>query len=799
MTIRDIAIAIGFDVDDAALKKVFERLNDLKDKTVKVQAQNPADDTSARQAAEEQVSTVLQEQSQTTQEILQNEREINDSVKEQAEKQKEISQSEQKINQQTQQTVRSKISLRDVLQRIFHLNKQNTTETDKETKKKNVLLSVAGKVLEKVRAIGKAIKGQGEETEHVTSAYQEMLGKIKSLVATLGIGFSLVQLKQISEEFGSINNQIRSATEGMGEQSEIQQKILQAANNSRTAYGDTAKFVGNLVQSNKELFGSVDEAAQYAELTNKLFRSAGKTSEQVAEMQEALNQSFARGVVDTETISRLLEESPEAVKLLEKEVGASKEKFEEMASSGELTVADLKNAFVNGADEINRSFAQVDMTISDALLNIRNQWGLWIAKIDKQYGLTKKLSEFLVSLFSKLMKWLDKAVAFVDKLADKVGGMENLLKLIAMAAGSIWIALNASKILTFFKSLSGLLTLANLKTLALVAVILLIALAIDDLIHFLNGDASVIGEFFEKMGIDADDARETISSVISFLGTLITIIVDLIGKGLKGLGDFFIWSTEKVQQAGEKVGKTIRSIMDWFGSLKEKALDLIDTIANSPLGKLIGGAINIGGIECDALIHHELQLENQIPDYPVEEGFSVQDTIIQNPKTLTLTVVVTNTPITFREHASPNRVQEIAERFQELYKSRQLITVTSSKGVFQNMGITSLSLPYDVSTKTSLEIPITLKEVLTTTAKTVAIPSEYGRGGDTGTTAGTASTSPYGNSGTTGSNVVGNATNSVNSSEKDGSIAYNALTGLFGKDGLESGVETIVDLLEGNS
>ena len=209
--------------------------------------------------------------------------------------------------------------------------------------------------------------------------------------------------------------------------------------------------------------------------------------------------------------------------------------------------------------------------------------------------------------------------------------------------------------------------------------------------------------------------------------------------------------------------------------------------------------VNIGGIECDALIHHELQLENQIPDYPVEEGFSVQDTIIQNPKTLTLTVVVTNTPITFREHASPNRVQEIAERFQELYKSRQLITVTSSKGVFQNMGITSISLPYDVSTKTSLEIPITLKEVLTTTAKTVAIPSEYGRGGDTGTTAGTASTSPYGNSGTTGSNVVGNATNSVNSSEKDGSIAYNALTGLFGKDGLECGVETIVDLLEGNS
>ena len=38
-------------------------------------------------------------------------------------------------------------------------------------------------------------------------------------------------------------------------------------------------------------------------------------------------------------MSRLLEESPEAIKLLEKEVGASKEQFEEMASAGQITVA----------------------------------------------------------------------------------------------------------------------------------------------------------------------------------------------------------------------------------------------------------------------------------------------------------------------------------------------------------------------------------------------------------------------------------------------------------------------------
>lgn len=211
--------------------------------------------------------------------------------------------------------------------------------------------------------------------------------------------------------------------------------------------------------------------------------------------------------------------------------------------------------------------------------------------------------------------------------------------------------------------------------------------------------------------------------------------------------------------------------------------------------------VNIGGIECDALIHHELAMEAEIPDYPVEEGYSVQDTMILKPRTLSLTVIVTNTPITFRSHASPGRVQEVAARFQELYQSRQLITVTSAKGSFQNMGITSLSLPYDVSTKTSLEIPITLKEVLTTTAQTVTIPSEYGRGGDTGTTAGTSNTSPYGSETGTASTVTGNSVeNKQSGDEKGASAIYSIGSMIMGsEEALENGIESVVGYFGGGS
>ncbi len=594
MTIRDIAIAIGFEIDDASLKKAEKTVEkakkrwektlkslivEIKLKVPKTLVQSGSAPVAKPPSPTEAPNTAPpEEQENITDEILNNQRKINDEVDEQAAKQRRVNEEEKKGKKKhTEEQVKKKRITRDLLNGIWGKSKQVTNETKKQTA---------------------AEQKHQQELKQTKAAYQQIFGVVRStmgkLIGTLGLGFSLVQLKQISEEFNGINDRIRDATRGRVEQSAIQQQILQAANASRTSYGDTAKFVGNLVQENKELFGSVEEAANYAQLTSKLFKAAGKSNEETAALQEAINKSFAKGKVDSETISQLLENAPEAVKLLEKELGVGKERFEEMASQGQISLSALKNAIVNNADTINASFNELDMNLSDALLNIRNQWGLWVDKVNSQYGLTKKLSAFLVNFFSKLLGWLDKAVAFIDKIADKVGGMENLLKLLAMAAGSIWLALNAGKILSFFKSLSGLLTTANLKTLALVAVIMLIALAIDDLIHFMRGDASVIGEFLKEMGIDADDAREkiqkgidsvlnfvqkagsVIKKVIGWLGEWVRAFVDGISAAIGGLIDLFElckqgweWLKETplgkfVGKVGDAVGSAVNSGLEWL-------------------------------------------------------------------------------------------------------------------------------------------------------------------------------------------------------------------------------------------
>ena len=609
MTIRDIAIAIGFDLDEKSLKKAEKTVEKAKKRwekalqslvveiklkvpknltqsgTVPMPQQQEQPNNQPVLDTEQQISEELKNQQETSAEILENQQQIGETLTEQEQKQKQISDTQKEEDKNTQQNVQVHLKLRDVLAKIFKTNKDNTNETKKGEKENKSLFNILNRIWGKCKDIVKSAKEHRTAAEKVKTTYQEIMGTMRKLAGALGLGFSLVQLKQISEEFNGINDQIRDATRGMGEQSEIQQRILKAANDSRTSYGETAKFVGNLVQENKELFGTVEEAAGYAELTSKLFKAAGKSNEQVASLQEAINNSFGRGKLDGETISQLLENAPEYVKLLEKELGATKDQFEDMATNGQISLAALKNAVVNNADTINASFNELDLNLSDALLNIRNQWGLWVDKVNSQYGATKKLSYFLMNFFSKLLGWLDKGVQMLNRLADKVGGMENLLKLVAMAAGSIWLALNASKILGFFKSLGGLLTMANLKTLALVAVIMLIALAIDDLIHFMRGDASVIGEFLEEMGIDADDAREkiqkgidsvlnfvqkagsVIKKVIGWLGEWVRAFVDGISAAIGALGDLIEWFKEKWEWLkGSAVGKFVGKVGDMVGS-----------------------------------------------------------------------------------------------------------------------------------------------------------------------------------------------------------------------------------------
>lgn len=201
--------------------------------------------------------------------------------------------------------------------------------------------------------------------------------------------------------------------------------------------------------------------------------------------------------------------------------------------------------------------------------------------------------------------------------------------------------------------------------------------------------------------------------------------------------------------------------------------------------------VSIDGIEFDALIDQSIDYSAEVPEYPTEEGFSVSDTIVLKPETISMTLFVTDTPVTWKQRfgSGSGRVENVVKRLEELYFSKKVITIVTSDAVYDNMAITSISIAKSTSVGYAREIPISFKKIVVTESSTVTIPASYGKSGATGPSAGSANTSTAssgggGSGGSSGGSSSGGSSgggspggSSGGSSGSSGSILYQAASG----------------------
>lgn len=159
--------------------------------------------------------------------------------------------------------------------------------------------------------------------------------------------------------------------------------------------------------------------------------------------------------------------------------------------------------------------------------------------------------------------------------------------------------------------------------------------------------------------------------------------------------------------------------------------------------------VSINGIEFDALMTEERVLEADVPEYPVEAGYSVSDNISRKPMVVSFKLYITRTPVTWlgRHGTGQGRVNSICSELERLFWTGELCTVVTDDNVYSDMAISSLTLPKDTENYLDREISISLKQVITVSAQLTEIPDSYRRGGSTMSNAGTANTSGGGSAG----------------------------------------------------
>lgn len=192
--------------------------------------------------------------------------------------------------------------------------------------------------------------------------------------------------------------------------------------------------------------------------------------------------------------------------------------------------------------------------------------------------------------------------------------------------------------------------------------------------------------------------------------------------------------------------------------------------------------VSINGIEFDALMSEDKEMTADVPEYPVESGYSVSDNIARKPMTLAFVLHVTKTPVTWlgRHGTGRGHVLDVCAELERLFWAGELVTVVTDDNVYNDMSIISLKIPKDTENYTDRDINISLKQIITVSAETTEIPDSYGRGGKTKENMGTVNTSGNGSVKDSGNGSSSGAAGTGSGDGKKGSILYNVFFG--GKD-----------------
>lgn len=117
----------------------------------------------------------------------------------------------------------------------------------------------------------------------------------------------------------------------------------------------------------------------------------------------------------------------------------------------------------------------------------------------------------------------------------------------------------------------------------------------------------------------------------------------------------------------------------------------------------------VGVVDLDVTLSENHTFNSRATNFPVETGGDVTDHIINDPDILTLSGIVSDTPLNIFSFFT--RSIDAFNRLVDLHERRVPVTVVTGLKVYQNMVMTTLDVPRTITTGQSLTFNITLQNI----------------------------------------------------------------------------------------
>ena len=301
-----------------------------------------------------------------------------------------------------------------------------------------------------------------------------------------------------------------------------------------TRVGNAAK---DYISTQEDLLGITDTIA-------KALVVGGASAQEASSVMQQFSQALGAGVLQGEEFRAMADAAPQYLDQLALAIGKPREKLKKMASDGELTAREVIEATRKMSAYFDDNFRKMPMTVSRATTAVSNSYSMMIDRMNRESMFISELAGLIVSAFDKI-EW------GVNKLADALGGWDQMLKLIGIGLASVF---GATAIL-LIKAFGAAVLAVALPFIILAAKIALVILILEDLWVWFKGGDSVIGaligpwqEWAPYVMAVINMVRdaivwygEAIGAVAAMIVGMLTLDGNLFMAGLEGLTEM-LWS-----------------------------------------------------------------------------------------------------------------------------------------------------------------------------------------------------------------------------------------------------------------
>ncbi|MFW2034136.1 tape measure protein [Acinetobacter junii] len=418
-------------------------------------------------------------------------------------------------------------------------------------------------------------------------------------MAALGVGLGVKELAEAADSYAMLSAKIQQSTKDSGNFEQAISGVHQIALQTNSTLDNTGTLFTRLNTVAKDMGKSQQFALEMTSTVTKAIQLGGSSTQEAEAAVTQFIQAMQGGVLRGEEFNSIMEGGYGLAEALAKGLGVTTGELRKMAENGELSAERVLAALAKQKAGVDAQYAELPLTIGNALQKIATQWQILIGEMDQANGASATVAQWL------------------STLADNMG----LLKLIIDDIGN-----GFTKFGAYLSDIYDQGAIDSLKT----------ALSsIYDTIKTLFNTVLDVGRAFNDVFDDA------LSAVFSFTDGLrpagvevsglqkafdsLNIAINLIGDGFKAVGvvtNLFSGTLYRLAAVWYEVKATFT-----WGDVKEQAIANITAMQNKSDEYFTKGF--------DGIKNYESQTIKSIENMGKTEDQKNAERIANNQKTLT--------------------------------------------------------------------------------------------------------------------------------------------------------------------